>query len=380
MSKRAAILILLVVFLAGYLTAFILSVTDSDDGPEKSWTSNSAISAYAEALAHIKQRAVFSAPVGDLQDMVASSLNAYLARMDPYSDFLSPEEYARFRGANAQSNGGIGLDIEKRRNGDIICYPVENGPAVLSGIKSGERLLAVDGVPVTGKSLPAIVALVTGVAGEDVVLELSSLSGVHRLVTLTRSKQTVPALSEYRSGYTRIIKLSSFAPDTRQKLSYLISAWHKNTPIIIDLRGCGGGDFHAAVDSAMLFLKEGEPIISVKGRAGTQSYSSTLSHQPPVQRVFLWQDEFTASAAEIFIAALTENVRATSVGLTTGGKGTRQDVIELQNAGALILTTGYLITPHGRQFDGKGLPPMHRIDESGQDTQAFLNKIAALMD
>jgi carboxyl-terminal processing protease len=93
--------------------------------------------------------------------------------------------------------------------------------------------------------------------------------------------------------------------------------------------------------------------------------------------VFLWQDEFTASAAEIFIAALTENARGTSVGRTTAGKGTRQDIINLQDGSALILTTGYLITPHGMRFEGKGLTPMRPVEESANDMEAFLNKTAA---
>lgn len=126
----------------------------------------------------------------------------------------------------------------------------------------------------------------------------------------------------------------------------------------------------------MLFLKQSEPIISVSGRSGVRSYSATVARQPPAQHVFLWQDAFTASAAEIFIAALTENVRGTSIGRTTAGKGTRQDIIELQDGSALILTTGYLITPRGTQFEGKGLAPMHQVAESTNDTDAFLKKMA----
>jgi carboxyl-terminal processing protease len=96
--------------------------------------------------------------------------------------------------------------------------------------------------------------------------------------------------------------------------------------------------------------------------------------------VFLWQDEFTASAAEIFVAALTENVRGTSIGRTSAGKGTRQDIIELQDGAALLITTGYLITPRGVQFDGQGLAPMYPVKEGEHDTDAFFNKTAALIN
>jgi carboxyl-terminal processing protease len=71
----------------------------------------------------------------------------------------------------------------------------------------------------------------------------------------------------------------------------------------------------------------------------------------------LFQDEGTASAAEVFVAALTENARAMSIGRKTFGKGTRQDFIELRSGAMLILTTGYLLTPSGKPIEGGGLAP-----------------------
>ena len=124
----------------------------------------------------------------------------------------------------------------------------------------------------------------------------------------------------------------------------------------------------------MLFLSHGDPIVSVNRPSGTESYVSTLSQRDIEQPVFLWQDGFTASAGEIFIGALTDNGRAISVGKTTAGKGTRQDIIELQSGGALILTMGYLLTPREVQFDGKGLLPMRTVEADAVDTAAFLAK------
>lgn len=381
-DKGIILLIMTASFLGGYLFRLALPWFDEEKPPGllSSQVNEQAIHRYIEALRHIEERAMFSASAGNPQDLVASSLKAYLAQKDPYSDFLTPEEYIKFKGIGSPHYASIGLDIEKRRNGDIICYPVASGPAASAGIKPGERLLALDGIPTPGKSLPAVAAMATGQAGTDVVVELADLSGVTRQVTVTRSAIVAPAVSAYTFRSARIIKLPYFTPNTRQELHYLLSNWSEKDAIIIDLRGCGGGDFYAAVDSSMLFLERGEPIVSVSSRTGTRSYAATMAKQPPAQRVFLWQDEFTASAGEIFIAALTENVRGTSVGRTTAGKGTRQDIIELQDGGALILTTGYLITPHGTQFEGIGLAPMHRVEKSTHDTEAFFSKIAALIN
>lgn len=364
-------------FLGGYLFKTVLPGSEGmPPSVQQPQVNEPAIRRYAEVLTEIEQRAVFSTSTGNFQDMVAISLKAYLAQKDPYSDFLTRKEYEEFKSAGSEHYVGIGLEVEKRRNGDIICYPLPNGSAAMAGIKPGERLLALDGISTRGKSLPAVVAMAIGKAGTTVVVELADPSGSRRQLTVTRSTIVGPAVSEYTFRSARIIRLAAFTPSTRQELDYLISNWRKGDPIIIDLRGCGGGDFYAAVNSAMLFLEKGEPIISVSGRSGARSYSATVTRQSPGQRVYLWQDEFTASAAEIFIAALTENGRGTSIGKTTAGKGTRQDIIELPDGGVLILTTGYLITPHGVRFEGAGLAPMRPVEESTNDTEAFLNKIA----
>jgi carboxyl-terminal processing protease len=381
--KEAAILTLAAAFLGGYLFSSALPRLDEADAPagaKPSQINGPAIRRYAEALAHIERDAMFSPPVGNPQEIIASSLKAYLGQKDPYSDFLTREEYAKFMEASRGERAGIGLDIEKRRNGDIICYPVPNGPAARAGIKPGEQLLSLDGVATRGKSLPAIVAMAAGKQGVSIVAELENSNGDRRQVSITRAKFSAQAVSEYTLRSRPIIRLASFTPNTRQELGYLVSKQRKHDPIIIDLRGCGGGDFYAAVDSAMIFLPKGDEIVSVSGRSGTQGYSATILHEPPAQRIFLWQDEFTASAAEIFIAALTDNDRGISVGTTTAGKGTRQDIIKLQDGAALILTTGTLLTPRGIRFDGSGLKPMHEVEGNAADENAFLSKTAMLVD
>jgi carboxyl-terminal processing protease len=379
--KEAAILVLVAAFLGGYFIRPALPLPNDASAPAGTNTpqiSEPAIRRYAEAVGHIARATMFSPPAGSPQDIVTSSLKTYLGEKDPYSDFLTREEYAKFMEANRGEHAGIGLDIEKRRNGDIVCYPIPNGPAARAGIKPGEQLLSLDGVATRGKSLPAIVAMAAGREGIPIVAEVESSDGSRRQVVVTRAKFSAPAVSEYTLHSSRIIKLGGFTPSTKQELDYLVSKQRRHDHIILDLRGCGGGDFYAAVDSAMLFLEKGEEIVSVSGRSGSQAYSATIAHELAAQRVFLWQDEFTASAAEIFIAALTENDRGISVGMTTAGKGTRQDIIKLQDGAALILTTGYLLTPRGIRFDGLGLKPMHQIEGNGGDENAYFSKTTRL--
>jgi len=194
-------------------------------------------------------------------------------------------------------------------------------------------------------------------------------------VSVTRARVDAPAVSESSIDGQRVIRLASFTPNTRSEVEFAVQRWDRNQPIVIDLRTCGGGDFYAAVDTAMLFLPKGAPVVTVRGREGARLYSSTLVKGPPRQAVFLWQDEATASAAEVFIGALTGNERAVSIGTVSAGKGSRQDIVELADGSALIMTTGYLLTPRGFAFNGHGLPPMRPL-KADADTAAYARATA----
>ena len=88
----------------------------------------------------------------------------------------------------------------------------------------------------------------------------------------------------------------------------------------------------------------------------------------------------TASAAEIFIAALTENNKAVSVGHRTFGKGTQQDFILLSDGSALVLTTGKMLTPTGLDYQGLGLNPIHELLEKSPSTEDYLLTTKKLLD
>ena len=328
---------------------------------------------YTQAVEHIGRSALFT-DGGSAQRIVIDSLKAYLAQRDPYSDVLDASEYAKFRQAGRGAYAGVGMELEKRRSGGVLCYPLPGSPAALAGILPGEQLAAVNGVPASGKSLAALAALITGPAGSALRLEVVGSDGRPRLVSMTRAVVRAKTVSDYRHGPLRIIRLSSFGPDTRRELDYLVSGWNARSPIVIDLRGCGGGDFHAAVDAAMLFLRRGERIVSVQRRSGTRAYANTLARDDPIPQVYLWQDGATASAAEVFIAALVENARGISIGTASAGKGTLQEIIPLADGAALLLTTGSLSTPNGRRFDGQGLAPVQAL-AAGSGTGDYARQV-----
>ena len=195
---------------------------------------------------------------------------------------------------------------------------------------------------------------------------VTARDGKEREFWVTPSPVTLPSVATREVDGSAIVALSYFARDTRSRMTEALSHWPPRTPIIIDLRGNGGGDLHAAIDSAMLFLDEGKRIVSIETRTGTKRYESRAAVVDPAAAVYLWQDEGTASAAEVFIAALTDNDRAVSIGRQTAGKAVAEEIVELSDGSALILATGILQTPNGLRYQGKGLRPVYGMERGGR--------------
>ena len=331
---------------------------------------------YVEAIAQIRERALFVGDEGGGR-VIADTLKAYLLLKDPFSDFLTRDEYARFKGSGQGQQAGIGMEIEKRRNGDVLCFPYPNGPAARVGIEPGDRLIAIEGISARNNALPTLAAAARGTVSTPVSVEVVGKDQRRRQLRIVREPVAERKTALHAYGTVQVIEIPSFTSLTESDVAYLLSTWKSDVPVIIDLRGNFGGDFYAAVDLAMLFLPQGETVVSLRTKSGSRAYVSTLAGPRPPRRVILWQDEATASAAEVFIAALTENGRAVSIGRTTFGKGTRQDIIELSDGAALILTTGYLRTPKGTEFDGVGLPPNEDLGP-GAGTAAYLARSSKL--
>ncbi|WP_158511013.1 S41 family peptidase [Paraburkholderia caribensis] len=322
----------------------------------------------ADALGVIAARFLYAPD--DPQQVSQDALNAYLSARDPWSGRLTRDEYARYRAVNDSGFGGIGIELERLRTGDTICYPEPRGPAEKAGIRAGEALVSIDGAAVRGKPLALIAALATGREGTAVELVVAGADGAQRTVRVVRAHIDDPGVIESDEGGLHVLKIARFTTSTRSLVAAALKGWDRHKPVVIDLRGCGGGSFFAALDTAMLFLRKGALIVNVTGRGGTHPYASTRTPDPSPHPLFIWQDAHTASAAEVLTGALVDNGLAVSIGEQSAGKGTRQDVVELADGSALILTTGTLSTPRGFAFDHRGLTPVRPLAPSS-DTAAY---------
>ena len=348
--------------------------------PDKDfWSENDDILIYLETIKHIKDHALYLKPEINRQEIIQGTLKSYVEKADPFAAYLTADEFRKWKVSQGDRYVGIGMEIEKDREGQVVCLPYPGSPAEQAGIRVGDRLISIDGMPVRDRSILAIGAMARGEEGTRVKLVVTSTGGEMKQISVSRSAVTVANVSISQIENIPVIKIPAFTHDTKIKLESALTNIDKNSPLVIDLRGNAGGDLFSAIDSAMLFLEDHQKIVSIKTRQGIEKYESGNGAVNSGSPLFLWQDEGTASAAEVFIAALTGNNRAVSIGKKSFGKGTKQEIFELSDGSALFITTGYLQTPDAIFFDGKGLNPNYPVESANPKPLDFLLKVKELL-
>lgn len=295
--------------------------------------------------------------------MLRSAFEELFDRLDPYSRYLTPAEA---RAARLQRIGQIGLGLRlaagRGRRHVVIATVTPGGAAAEAGIRSGDRVLAVDGVPVSARDLRFAASLLEGPADTEVELSLER-NGRRRAVLLRRAlAPPMTVRSETRDGVL-VLRIETFTGSTDgQVANALLGAAAPLGAgvrgVVLDLRGNRGGLLSEAVAVASVFLPGG-------------TVARTIGRHPDAVR--LWEasgpdlarglplvvlvDGRTASAAEIVAAALGERGRAVVVGSATTGKGLIQAVVPLPNGGELLVTWAQVLGPGGWPIQGLGVLP-----------------------
>lgn len=287
---------------------------------------------------------------------IHSALRRYVRNLDPFSDYLTPLEYEAFNRNQSERYSGVGMQIVDR-DGRIICLPFPDSPAQRGGIRSGDELMTVDGDDVNEMPMILIGTKVRGLAGSRVWLTVRSsrLDPVRR-INLVR-QETDPATVHISQGPDGpLVKITGFSPGTPTELKQALQTIGPfEKPLILDLRDNAGGNLGAAVDAAGLFLKPGTTLLTVRTRDQSIPYTARDGSFADQPALILLQNGFTASAAEVFIAALVQNERAVSFGPATFGKGVSQKIVELSDGSALFITHAELIPPNGKPYHGRGI-------------------------
>lgn len=295
------------------------------------------------------------------------SLDAILNAIgDPYTSYLTKEEYQRFNeNVNGASLVGIGVSIQTAyQNGYQILSVLPDSPALDAGLRAGDSIIAVDGVALTAEIDPT--TLIRGEEGTTVTLTIQKAdTGELYDVTLTRKPVVVPIVTYEMVDDALVITCDSFGNSTASTVGKALSEFEDSAALcIFDLRANPGGTSTAAAGSAGYFV--GSHIMSYfRDSDGEYNYVYTSPDQPDLTEkpVIILTSAYSASGSELFSAAIRDYRGGIALGQRTFGKGVAQYVFDQDNypeyfdGDCLKITVYRFYSPDGVTNDTIGVLP-----------------------
>lgn len=298
------------------------------------------------------------------EKLLDGAMRGMVAELDPHSSYMNAEEYDQFENDTEGKFAGIGVEVDLRDDYVTVIAPIDGSPAARAGIKSGDRILAVNDRPLRGAKLDRIVDLMRGAAGTKVKLTIGREGEKEPLVfDIVREVVRVSSVEAKRlDNGVLYVRLKQFQETSHEELLKAIAAARKESSdpvkgILLDLRYNPGGLVDQAELIADEFLNSGT-IYSTRHRGKVLDQVDASSGGALVDpKLVVLVNEYSASAAELVSGALQDNGRATIVGTVTFGKGSVQTIFELPGNTGMRLTTMRYYTPKGRAIQAKGIDP-----------------------
>jgi len=296
---------------------------------------------------------------------------------DPYSSFLPPEQSEIFSEDIAGDFGGVGMEVAVRDEILTVISPIKNSPAYKAGILSGDKVIKINDEVTAGLSLDEAVVKIRGPVGTQVKLTIFREGddlgeGKTIDITVTRDKIRIPTIDTKLKDDVYIISLYNFNGSSTELFKKAIDAFTTSQvdKLIIDLRGNPGGFLDAAIDMASLFVPQGKIIVSEdmgEKVDATEHRSKGFNLIKKPVKVIVLVDRGSASASEIFAAALQDYDLAEILGEKTFGKGSVQELIPFTNNTFVKMTIAKWLTPKGHSIDKNGVTPDIEVDLSQED-------------
>ncbi len=335
--------------------------------------------AFTEVFAHIKNSYV--EPVTD-KKLFTEAINGMLNGLDPHSAYLDADAFKDLQVGTQGEFGGLGIEVGMEEGLIKVISPIEDTPAFIAGVKSGDLILKLDDALVKGMSLNDAVKRMRGKPGSKLILTILR-KGETKPITITVVRAVIKVQSVkaklLESGYG-FIRVTQFQEHTGENLATALDKMVKDNKgslkgLILDLRNDPGGLLDGAVAVSAAFLSRDALVVYTEGRteeakmrltASPENYlrgnsqNDYLKNIPPSIKsvpLVVLVNGGSASASEIVAGALQDHKRGVIMGTQTFGKGSVQTVLPLGNNTAIKLTTARYYTPNGRSIQAKGIVP-----------------------
>lgn len=311
---------------------------------------------------------------GDIkkEELIDGAISGMLQALDdPYSDYFSGQSADDLDSTITGSFEGIGAVMTIKDKKVVIAEPpIKDSPAAKAQLKAGDIILQVNDEKTEDKSLSEVVESIRGKANTEVKLKIERKTEVFSTVLKRASVmlETVTGEIDKTDKSVGVITISSFSEQTSKEFKDIIEELRKKgaKSFVFDVRQNPGGLLDQVTIMSSMLLKDGKTIVKFEDKNKKQTkivasaeYDDGFKvNEPSVVLV----DSGSASASEIFAAALSESGAIPLIGDKTFGKGTVQSVQNLSEDSDLKLTTSKWLTPKGTWINQKGIEPTIKID------------------
>ena len=307
----------------------------------------------------------------DIPSFIQDALKAALPKTDPHSSFFSQKSYKAAIESTSGEFSGIGVSIMNKSPEDdtlVVIDVIQGGPSDKAGLKAGDQIISVNGNLLRGLSSDEVITNLRGKVGSKVNLKFLRDK---RPLELTITRQVIKDQNllcyHFKNQNIYYFSLKLFAENTHRQMTKLLKKAYGNKcqGMIIDVRRNPGGILDSAVNMVSLFVDKGNEVVSTKNKDG-KTLNRYQTNGKPISRsnppIFMITDNFTASAAEIFVGCMKHyseknhnNLMVFHVGSETFGKGSVQEMIPISNGCALKITTMTYFLPDDTPIQAKGI-------------------------
>lgn len=304
----------------------------------------------------------------DEDKMVETALKGYVAGLgDEYTEYLTEDELEELMISVNGNYVGIGIYMTQNSDGDVVVLlPIEGSPAEEANLQIGDIIKKVNGTECNGLELTEVSNMVKGEEGTTVNLKILRDGNTFSIDIERRTVEIKYIDSKVIDGDIGYIEMLGFEEGCTSKFKEELEKLKKQNihSLIIDLRDNGGGLVSEAISLSELFVSKGDVILRTYDKDNEEEITKSTNPNPEKLEIVVLVNENSASATEIFSAAIQDNEVGTIIGTKTFGKGIMQEVQPLAIGGAIKITIQEFKTPKGNDIHEVGITPDIEVENA----------------
>lgn len=335
-------------------------------------------SVFWEAWDKLQQKYADKKKVDSQKMMYGAAKGMVSSLEDPYTFFLTPQENKKSKDDLGGKFEGIGAQLGLKDNKIVIIAPLKNSPAEKAGILAGDIIVKINDESTKGLSLPDAVTKIRGEKGTKVKLTImreeteKTFEIIRDVIKIDSVELSFETKKDCQEQCRKIahLKLNQFGENTAQEWDKAVNTIQEKLQnkeingMVLDLRDNPGGFLDGSVYLASEFLPEGKIVVKQESTVSqTKEYTVTRKGKLLSIPLTVLVNKGSASASEILSGALRDYKRATIIGEKTFGKGSVQEVLDLQGGSGLHVTVAKWILPKGDWINGKGIEPDIKVEQ-----------------